>query len=207
MTMRIGDTNPSKMYVGDNESSKLYKGDSLLWKKIVSPLYLCNDGNECSDVTGGWTAYSCTTPAWDSAGANAVKSSTEYYLKLNVTAAYNVGGGGIIRTSNLIDLTDYSTLTVECRGNLYSRNNSTGIYIWLSSNPQGYDYVSSTLVVYNSNPPDTSTGQDVDSGKVTKIIDVSGLTGSYYMIMNAQKLGWGSQFYGDAYIYNAYLTV
>ena len=85
--------------------------------------YLFNLGDECSSFTGGWIASACRPPDTNvSMAPTKTVSGTTMMAKIEVSS---YGRAGVVRTSNLIDLTNYKTLTFNIT-NTYSPDVSTG---------------------------------------------------------------------------------
>lgn len=149
----------------------------------VTFLWLYLNGDEFTTLTGGWvsqawsgfaSAYTATLPGFSS-GAS--------YLGITLPGVDVAARSGVVRVSNLIDLSAISTIRVTLSANLpgqYSgRTVVQKLYLfatdlttgdWLS--PSVYDALS--LVHTHTNTQATETLTDVQY-----TLDVSALTGSY----------------------------
>ena len=122
-------------------------------------IHLYNKGNECTDITGGWSAFSCTTDA-NLYSAGCVKGSDRLTIKTTTSR-----GSAAFATNNMIDLTKYSYVEFvvpylkECAIFGVSKYKSTST--WANT-------------VSHANP---SVGL---SNAVVKV-DVTNLSGSYYV--------------------------
>jgi hypothetical protein len=148
---------PAKSYIGG------------AWKSWAQ--YLFNLGDQCTDLTGGWMAQAVGR------GQVAAPDYNQEAEKPVLTTQSNGGvklhmdyGTGIYRTVNKIDLTGISTITFN--GTLKARvgGDWTGIYVWSAI---GTYYVNNVAAKYSLPAQTTLTGDTT--------LDVSGLTGSYYI--------------------------
>ena len=127
-------------------------------------LWLYRDGDECVDVTGGWSNYSDTSKYSIS---TLVKNNDNLYSQNNTT--YGLAG-----TGNLIDLTNYSTLYAEIKTG--TGGNSSG---WVGSSV----VTAKEWYQEKDNPPAFALFQQGSTAcDTTKYsLDVSALSGSYYV--------------------------
>lgn len=118
-------------------------------------VYLMNGGDTCDSVTGGWV----TTALKKSPSEAGVGKPTLTVNESNISlqSAQEAYAGGIVRTVNKIDLTNFGTLTFNGSG-------SSEICVWSSIG----SYWKENQEAY-VNVADGAT------------VDVSGLTGSYYI--------------------------
>lgn len=124
-------------------------GDGKLW--------LYREGDQCTNVTGGWTADGYTWSASTSYSINAgEKNADNMYCQ-----AKGSNSATLLGTAKAIDLTGFSTLRLdgEC--------NFGGIRICTSK-----AITSSTIV---------------KEAEVAGELDISDLTGSYYIVVSAQN--------------------
>ncbi len=156
--------NSAKQYVGGawvNKKAKTFQGD----KWVDWAAYLYNTGDTCDVLTGGWIAQ-----AWNFAGG-AANTTNPPTLNLNADHLYakGAGGGGVVRTANKIDLTNYSVLKFD--GILYSGDpRYSKVCVWQDV----AGYWEETAVIRVGNP--TTNGTDE-----LLVADVSALTGEYYI--------------------------
>ena len=78
---------------------------------VVTELYLFKDGNEYTEITGGWVR----------SGNNGTIENTGTSLKITVPGGYKSGGAKLV---NMFDLTDYNA--IECD---WSGDNSLKLYV------------------------------------------------------------------------------
>lgn len=129
-------------------------------------IYLYNNGDQCEDLTGGWTTGFVTgDAAWIATDAE-LNTDNMFF---NFTT-YNVGG---LRTVNKIDLTNYSSLVFTYAQNSISyASNSARCLV---------DTVNSYSKVTEITMPTGIAYVDVTDGELTNTLDVTGLTGEYYI--------------------------
>ena len=146
-------------------------------------LFLYNEGDQCTAVTGGWEAQkdnSETTPA------TPVLTFNETTMKASIWHAGTSNfWGGVVRTKNGIDLTNYSKLvckTVSTNGTQYLM----------------VDEVDQTgFEVYTARATIDPTG--------TTTLDISGLTGLYDVMVYVYNNSGGTTSYAE--ISKIYLEV
>lgn len=125
------------------------------WKEWINRLYLFNNGDACTHVTGGWTT--------------GVSGET-----------LSVSGLAIARTENKIDFTDYETLYVNLSENNCSASSWQLISVTGNASTSGDAGRETDYAARWINSP---TGWQIVGGM--KTIDVSKLTGSYYVKLSA----------------------
>lgn len=134
----------------------------------VTKQYLFNLGDKCTAVTGGWTL--AAVPMYTG-------SDAQHAEKPQITTQSNGGiklwmdyGTGIYRTTNKIDLSGVTTLTLN--GSIYGPNsgnaNWAGMFVWSAI---GSLYTSNVVAKVTS----------ANAVKTNPTLDVSGLNGSYYI--------------------------
>ena len=158
------------------------------WVDVVAKSYQSNTwvdwwkgelytaGNEWSGITGGWYGK-----AWKFSSAVAAAETInidreDSYIKMYYDSS-KTRRSGVLVTTNKIDLTDYNTLTfngfISQNGSSTSNKAYGAVYIF--ENLDGTDYNSASNRVAKS----ADLG---NAGKATDItLDVSGLSGSYYI--------------------------
>lgn len=134
---------------------------------VTTQSYLYYPGDECSDITGGWTGlgkawndrYYAYTPALTKGEDNIVATIYDSYI-----------GCGFLTTENDIDLTGISTLTIECAAyTTVSDGNSNTSFCVFDRNAA---YGNACRKAYKD------CGANSFSKK-TVTLDVSGLSGKY----------------------------
>ena len=123
-------------------------------------LYLYREGDECENVTGGWIAN------------NFEVTPTKNDDHLSLVSTGNLYSGGTFTTVNQIDITNFSYLKIE--------------YIFSGTNKKSFFAVRTSQIVDN-NTVETDIEKRVSVSitgsqtKVQDIMDVSDLTGSYFV--------------------------
>ncbi len=147
------------------EGIKTRRGES----KGILVTYLYNEGDECTDLTGGWSAVKVTS---SSAWSSYEKKTDRFYAQVGKGGSLNPRENTIFFvTNNKIDLTDYSKLEMEFE------NVAQG----------GTLSASSVQIDIRSTKPTSSTGWEDSvlmasrntSGTITA--DISKLNSSYYV--------------------------
>lgn len=155
----------AKQHIGDkwcSKSAELYDGTD--WIQFSSEIvYLYNHGDECTDVTGGWTGYAYKS---STAGSNATKPTvtkgdeTITFALSSTSDNYRMGSLWIEES---IDLTKYGKLYLDVKSFTPSNNVA---YIGVTDKKQnGFTKIAN--VSFNS------------AGLVA--LDISSLTGEYYV--------------------------
>lgn len=150
-----------------DKETKIYQNSKWvdLWNN-----YLYTTGNEWSSITGGWIAQGLKFSSDTAATAPSLtKNST--YLRATLGKSGSSGNGGVVRPTNAIDLTKYSTVSFDIeysRGVVY--NNIVLIVYKPSVTYLDYSYRNAT--VYYA-PSSTS------ASRTTYNLNVSTLSGEY----------------------------
>lgn len=143
-----------------NESAQAWEER---WGAIKSTLYLYNEGDECTDVTGGWQPYAYRMYNWGIAKAPSVsKGSKSITVSMTANSTQN---RGVLMPVNKTNTDGYKRVCFHIVSATISEvNQSTGVNIHTGNIFNGYtfDDIQTVLVV----------GQDA-GGKVTdKIVTV-----------------------------------
>lgn len=104
--------NSAKQYVGGawvDMTAKIYQGGA--WKELIT--YLYNKGNECTDLTGGWTAYAYKSSNSGSNPYAPTLTKDEKSMTISLHSAYEVYRMGSVFAENVIDLTNYNYICVN----------------------------------------------------------------------------------------------
>ena len=130
--------------------------------KLSYALILYDSGDEYTDITGGWSGFACYS---GTSKGTFTKNSSSIYIKSNGSS-----GAQSIAASpeNKIDITDISTLKV----NVTSFNVQSGY--------RSYFILSSSR---NTSSTDNSVATKEITGTGETELDISGLSGSYYVIV------------------------
>lgn len=133
----------------------------------IPVLYLYNNGDSCTSLTGNWLINSLS--AANNTGSGSIGASN-ITLVNNSTSGYSYARRANYITSNKINTTGYNYLNVEWSSNPYGINNR--LYLGLYSSKTTYD----TSYVYATY--DYTSTTDV---KQIKKINISSYQGSYYI--------------------------
>lgn len=125
--------------------------------------YFYKNGDKCTDVTGGWSAG--TASDGFTAGTPSIGSQK--------ITCYSSGAAIVTSaaTKNKVDLTNISKLTIVSPGGSTANNGYYGTFCVRSSRNGVGNSVSQVRI---------------PKGKATVTLDVSGLTGSYYLMLRMQ---------------------
>lgn len=138
-------------------SPKIYQNGA--WHDFT--FYLYADGNECTNLTGGWTAQKKTTTNMTAGGSHEASASSVL----------------ITHTNNKIDLADYTTLYFETSEVVVTRADRVDFYFGAGSSKTSF-------TVYTREGSKTT-------GK-TYQVDVSNLSGEYYILAGSHHVSTGS---------------
>ena len=144
--------------------------------------YLYNEGDECEDVTGGWTidGYVYTGQAYTPAAG--AKNSDNFYLKKSAGTSTRLFG-----TTNKINLSYYSTLHA-----VFYYNDTEKTDPWVGVLLDGKDLVGSNRY------PNACLGNGVDDD-ITASADISELSGYHYIVAASTTTD------GGGYVYKIWL--
>ena len=124
-------------------------------------LYLYKNGNTCTDVTGGYTAYGMKQ---NSSYGGSAKTPTVTYNSTNVKVAMS-SGGGMWRTLNRIDLTPFKTIKMAYRDLVAQGHVNCALFTNLNTYWDGLSKV---------------VGWQPSEGAGIKSVDISNATGLAY---------------------------
>lgn len=140
-----------------NKSAQNYQGGE--WVDWI--LWLYNEGDECTDITGGYVAQAKAIASW-ATGAIAPAITDN---GTSVTIKQTGNGNGIYRAVNKIDLSPYKTLYME--GVLYSSDSSnawrTSLRVWSEFGTYAEDNTVASILGSTSK---SSTVHSVDISEV-----------------------------------------
>lgn len=159
------------------------------WTDIYNTKYLYNYGDECTEITGGFVskyANNATGGTGYSGVPTLTKNSDNLQISIpNQTYAYNDNHNmaGLWHPANKIDLTNYTTLNVLCDmtyGQTTEMNMDYryGHYIRVSDGPN----LDSTHYASKYYRPTTG-----NKSKVTISVDVSTISGEYYVFFASAR--------------------
>lgn len=132
--------------------------------------YLVNKKNLNEDVTGGWTAYD--------GGYGTLGSYTfaENGIKVNLSGT---NGSIALRTVNLIDLTDFSTLTIAIDTTVIGGSTSM---LYLTNSPNVQFIVNSGLIGVGTNVALAGETNNSNSLSQPRTFDISTISGKWYVV-------------------------
>lgn len=148
--------------------------------------YLYNKGNTYESVTGGWTTGK---KGWDSEAVSGLAPTLTFedeYLSIYHKATNY--GGGYARLTNMINLTNYSTLVLE--GSFIANRTTNRLFIWTAMGT----YLPSSAAAYVN----LSTLMDINKIE----LDISSLSGEHYIGFGMYSV---SGTYADIQISRMYL--
>lgn len=152
-------------------------------------LFIYNLGDQCSSVTNGW-------------GGNGTYTFATSYIDVPLASG---GANANVYTNAKIDLTDYQTLYFEWDGSIQLGTGGTNLVMWVASSQISNAGVSI---------PSGATIQNVVGGSGssqgtyvlgTRQLDVSNLSGEYYIGFHAGRGGGTGDGWPQAHLLKAYL--
>ena len=136
-------------------------------------MYLYNAGNQCTDVTGGWIRHGT--------GGKVTFNDNSIYLETLEAYSY-----GTVDTTNAIDLTDFATLKVTA--SVTNRKDMIGEFSVYTKNAAGEEIIAASANL-DSSSTDTVTS-----------LDVSSLSGAYYVRLQSSGINSGYYMTGKVYV-------
>lgn len=157
---------------------------------MATKTYLYNNGNTCDGITGGW--YASDTWNHNAAASQSGKVTfNESTMVASVQYGPNQAGGKII-TRNMIDVTNYDTIYFDCE---YSESDGRG-YLGAI-----YGLFENLVATSDKNVASVQIINNTD--RAVYAIDVSGISGSYYIGVWLGWSNWGGSC--NTTIHNVYL--
>ena len=140
-------------------------------------------GNEFTDTTGGWIsqAWSGNSTIWTAVAPTLTKEASA--LKVDMSATYASGQSGVVRITNVVDLTDVSTVRVKFSGSLGKiYNPGSGryqrLYLFVSDVTSG-NWTSGTVYDALTFMLEHTASATYTFSDAVYSVDVSALTGSF----------------------------
>lgn len=135
-------------------------------------IYFYNAGDQCTDITGGWSVSKRHTDSHS--GYTAASTDSNGTLYINATSGNHYGEINYVfmATVNKIDVTDLSTITVIVT--------SADYYTHYNADSDSYGYIG--LATSRTADP-SSSARLSNPTKGTRTINVSSLTGEYYIVL------------------------
>lgn len=149
--------------------------------------YLYKDGDQCSSATGGW-------------GGNGIYTLGAAYIDVPLASG---GDNANVRTNTKIDLTDYQTLYFEWDGSINTGTGGTNLTMWVASNQISNSGVTAPSGATIQNQVGGNTQGTFTLG--TRQLDVSNLSGEYYIGFHAGRGGGTGDGWSKAHLLKAYL--
>ena len=162
--IRIFPTN-CRQYIGGawvTKDASIYKSGAFT-PFSTERVYLYKQGDNCSSLTGGYTATGMKCAS--SNGGNANTPTITYNANNMTITNYGQYASGLVRTTNKIDFSKYKTLRVKGSSSVASGGQKT-FHVWTSIG----SYTNSNLVV-----------EKWLDDTIDMTIDISSLTSSYYV--------------------------
>ena len=130
-------------------------------------VFLYNEGDECTDLTGGWSAY-----AYKQSGASSSVEETAPTVSRgssSMTVRHNSSWEGykhgVVLTNNSVDVTNFSTLSINVTAYTLSDANEGLRLILTKTKGNGFSIIASCSL--------NSTG--------VKTVNISSISGNYYV--------------------------
>jgi hypothetical protein len=133
--------------------------------------YLCNKGDQCTSVTGGYTAVAkkAASSASHTGAPAIIDNASSMTIQPQKTSSPGQYVGGIVKTTNKIDCKNYSKLVFKgAVSGVVDGFNSAAISIWTEI---GSDNQTENRVKH----------QKLYNDSTTVTVDISDLTSSYYI--------------------------
>ena len=186
-----GGTQSRSVTVTDNKTAKVCSTStgtqSCNTQSCEAPLY--DNGNEYTSLSGGWNGYCMGYGAPCLYGKNAT------YMVVGDNATGHYGAGGFV-TKNAIDLTAYSSVTIEYKLNYYSGSKGWPRFMAVvsKSSAPGYGDSGCTDCVVDGFYDYQSNGTlSISYSVKTLTLNVSSLTGAYYIAFGG-RYTWSSSY-------------
>lgn len=149
--------------------------------------YLYKDGDQYSSTTGGW-------------GGNGTYTLSASYIDVPLAS----GGDNVnVRTNAKIDLTDYATLYFEWDGSIQIGTGGTNLTMWVASSQISNNGISAPSGATIQNQVGNSQTGTITLG--TSQLDVSNLSGEYYIGFHGGRGGGSGDGWPQAHLLKAYL--
>lgn len=155
-----------QQYVGGSwviKTAKIYQNRWIDWVT-----YLYNNGDECVDITGGWTSKKWTmSPNAGTTSQTYNIEKTDSYMKFTKTGQIGVA----MHTEYMIDLTNVKT--IHFKGEMKpgkSNGHWTAFYVWPNLDGKYWDSDAVASVLCEAN-----------TIKTNFVLDVSDIEGEYYV--------------------------
>ena len=150
-------------------------------------LFIYNLGDQCSSTTGGW-------------GGNGTYTLAATYIDVPLASG---GNNANVRINTKIDLTGYATLYFEWDGSIQTGTGGTNLTMWVASTQITNSGVSAPSGATIQNQIGGNTQGTYTLG--TRQIDVSNLSGEYYIGFHAGRGGGTGDGWSKAHLLKAYL--
>lgn len=159
---------------------------------MATRIYLYNSGDTCDTLTGGWFAATKMNYSVAASQSGKVKFN-ESTMVASISASSSGQAGGKIITKNAINVTSYNKLYFDCA---YSESDSNGDL------RARFGLFENDVATSSKSPTDAYVNVSKSTSRAVYVIDVSGVSGSYYI---GVQMGWSNHAgSANATIYSVY---
>lgn len=146
-------------------------------------VYLYNSGDECTEITGGWSTKG-------DSGGSITKNSNNVYI--NCTGVNNKNTYRIIYANDPIDLTDIATLIINVTSRATDGTGSEYCLYICSEIPSGYSAFNAVA------------SAEIESDGVTEL-DVNNIDGEYYIVVGI-RIDGSNNYYVKSYLSEVWMA-
>lgn len=148
--------------------------------------FLFKNGNEFASVTGGWGRYAWSYNTATDTGGEPSGSNDGTSLSISLDNLYNSAISGVIRTGNMIDLTNVGTIRVRISGTLGACDTANGgyqeLYLFTRQSASGnWNAGNTAQALVISHGTGAAVNVDAYFG-----LNVVALTGSHYVCVGVR---------------------
>lgn len=146
------------------------------WKQISESYNgeLFANGNQYTDVTGGWTSTGARQKGWDflSQRAPSLNIGTNMVVKQTLNPCM-----GAVYTNKMIDVTNYNRLIIDAKWNIGGAGTNNGFGVGVSRGmPDMYEPVAQMII---------DTAQSAQNYDGTWAVDLSNVSGGVYVFIDS----------------------
>ena len=142
-----------------------------VWVSWIADVYLYNSGDECTDITGGWSMVS------NDGNKSMGLTKTNGYLNITVSWSGTYTAYSSTSTANTVDVSKHSKLNI-----LYDFSASAGTFAGTGSPYQ------SLSIGLGSSKTSASSPVSLDKGtNLTATLDISSFDGAFYVVVRSSN--------------------